>query len=447
MTVAEANPYSVAADIFDPPEWEPLDRPPLEPHQIAPEGFPTLERTLWLLEAGRGAGKTEACARYYTRYMRANPGHRGRVIAPTYDDAVESCVNGPSGVCTIDPEVRFVVQPGGSKLIWPGGSEARVLGTHTPRDVDRLRAAGNRHIDWWEEMAANAQLQAAWDMAAFGLRLGECPHSIASTTPRNLKAYKAIRSMDGTVLVNGISIDANPHLLEAVRAALKKRHKGTRLGRQELQGELLEDIEGALWTAQMLERARAIRFVPDLVRVVVAVDPAASHGPDSDDTGILVCGIGIDGRGYVLADRTCHLGPRQWGERAVYAYEEFKADMIVGEVNNGGEMVDHVIASVNPRVPFKAVHASRGKQTRAQPVASLYGGIDEATGEFTEGILKHADQFDELEDQLTTWVPGEEDSPDRLDALVWGFTELFIEEVESEEIVEDYQPVKIGVDV
>jgi len=372
--------------------------------------------------------------------MRANPGHRGRIIAPTYDDAVESCVNGPSGLLSMDPDARFIVRPGGSKVVWPNGSEALVLGTPFPKDVDRLRAGGNRHIDWWEEMAANAQLQDAWDQAAFGLRLGEHPHSIASTTPRNTTPYRAIRTMDAVVRTHATLFD-NPHNPKVWVDKMRKRYEGTRLGRQELGGELLDDIEGALWTRRMIEACR-VEAAPDMAFVVVAIDPAATSDEGADDTGIIVAGLGLDGDAYVMDDATCHLPPDGWGTRAVRRYRKHKADEVVGERNNGGEMVEHVIATVDARVPYKGVWASRGKQTRAQPVAALYGNPPKRPPR-----VHHVGSFPELEDQLCTWVPGEEDSPDRLDALVWAITELMIEEVEEVRVVEEYEPVQIGADI
>lgn len=448
MTTAVAT----AADIIDPPSWEAKGRPKLEPHQIAPEdlgrpGGPNL----WLLEAGRGAGKTEACARYFTKFMRRNPDYRGRIIAPTFGDAVEACVRGPSGLLSVDPEVTWIPgADGGSKVVWPGGAEAVVLGTPFEKDVERLRALGNRHIDWWEEMAANVQLEKAWDQAAMGLRMGDYPHAIGSTTPRSTKAYKAIRSMVETVLRKATMFD-NPHNPAAFIKVMKKKYEGTRLGRQELYGELLEDVVGALWTRLMIDHERVTdeSLVPDMAIIVVSVDPAATSKPDSDDTGIVVCGLGVDGYGYVLEDATCHLPPNKWGHRAVDRYNKWEADYIVGETNNGGEMVEHVIATVDETVPYKGVHASRGKATRAQPIASMYGNYDdEDNSVIKEGIIRHVGGFAELEDQLVTWVPGDEDSPDRLDALVWGMTELFLTEEEGEEVVEDeYEPVKIGADV
>ena len=436
------DPFAIAADIFDPPGWVSAAHPELSPHQLPPEGKPGKDWQLWLLEAGRGSGKTEACAQYYTKFMRKNPGARGRIIAPTFGDAVEACVDGPSGLLTVDPEITWSPSaPGGAKVRWPNGSEALVIGTNAPKDVERLRAGGNRHIDWWEEMAANPYLRDAWDQAAFGLRLGEYPHAIASTTPRNTPQYKAIRKMPDTVVVKASMFDNLANLPDSFIQMMKKKYEGTRLGRQELYGELLEDVDGAFWKAAMIADALWGNPVPDLIDVVVAVDPAASSSGEADDTGIIVAGLGTDGYGYVLGDYTCHLDPEGWANMAVDAYRKHKADRIVAEVNNGGDMVGAVIAAVDPLVPFKKVHASRGKATRAEPVATLYGN---GTDLFPTQV-RHVPNLTELEDQLTTWVPGESNSPDRLDALVWALTDIFFEEHETEMIVEDYEPVSIGV--
>lgn len=438
-----ADPLDIAADILDPPDWEPEGRPKLEKHQIPPQELKTGEADLWLLESGRGAGKTEACARYFANYMRRNAGVRGRIIAPTYDDAVESCIRGPSGLKSIDPEVKFIVQPGGSKVMWPNGSEALVLGTPFPKDVDRLRAGGNREIDWWEEMAANAQLKDAWDQAAFGLRLGQHPHAIASTTPRSVEAYREIRKMAETVLTKASMFD-NPHLPKSFIKKMRKKYEGTRLGRQELYGELLEDVEGALWTRERIEASR-VNAHPDLAIIVTAVDPAATSHDEADDTGIVVCGLGVNGHGYVMLDRTCHMDPEGWASEAAKAHHGVEGDYVVGEVNNGGEMVEFTMRSVDPTIRFKSVRASRGKATRAQPVSALWGNTDPQYPQPPEVHLVGG--FPELEDQLCTWVPGEEDSPDRLDAMVWGLTELMVADDEDEDVLEYYEPERIGADI
>lgn len=440
------DPYTAAADIFAPPEWHPKDRPEPEAHQIPPKEFIEEKADLWLLEGGRGCGKTEACSRYFAKYMRENPGHRGRIIAPTYDDAVEACVKGPSGLQAVDPEIRFIVQPGGSKVVWPNGSEALVLGTPFPKDVDRLRAGGNRHIDWWEEMAANVQLQDAWDQAAFGLRLGDHPRSIASTTPRPTEAYKAIRTMDGIARTHATLLD-NPHNPESWRKKMVEKYKGTRLGRQELYGELIDDVPGALWNRAMIEAMR-VDTLPDCLTGAVSIDPAATSGPDADDTGIVAGGLGVDYHVYVVADKTCHLPPKGWGRRAVNLYHELSADYIVGETNNGGEMVEHVIVTVDPRIPFMPVTASRGKKTRAQPVASLCGDPEQGDDQLNVRVHLYG-VFTELEDQLCNWDPESgDDSPDRLDAFVWLVTKLLLDDKEeTDEIIEHYEPVRIGAHI
>lgn len=417
------DPFLIAADLLDPPAWQPRDRPPLEPHQVPPEG----KWTLWLLEGGRGCGKTEACSRYFARYMRMHPGHRGRIIAPTFGDAVEACIDGPSGLRAIDPEVRWIPSsPGGAKVDWPNGSTALVLGTPSPRDVERLRAGGNRHLDWWEEMAANAQLKSAWQQAEFGLRLGRHPHSIGSTTPRFTVDYAGgaedgegkatwagVRNLPGAVLRHATMWD-NPHNPRAWVEQMAARYEGTTLGQQELHGRLLEEVEGALWKRQLIDRFR-VESPPDLIRVVVAVDPAATSGESADNTGIIAAGLGADGHGYVLADKTCHLPPQQWAKRVVALYHEVEADRVVGEVNNGGEMVEAVLRTQDERLPYKSVHASRAKRTRAEPIAALY----------EQGKVHHVGGFPRLEDEQCMWLVGEP-SPDRMDAAVWALTDLML---------------------
>lgn len=350
----------------------------------------------------------------------AAPGTRGRIIAPTFGDAVEACVMGTSGLRAIDPEIVWLPSaPGGAKVIWPNGSEALVLGTPFPKDVDRLRAGGNRTLDWWEEMAANTQLANAWDQAALGLRLGQHPHSIASTTPRTTSDYRTVRAGEGVARTHATLFD-NPHNPKQWVEQMRARYEGTRLGRQELGGELIDDVEGALWSRQTLDACR-VDDHPDLTVVVVAIDPAATSGPEADDTGILIGGLGVDSHAYVLSDRTCHLPPEGWGQRAVRAYHKFHGDRIIAETNNGGDMVRHVIRTVDAQVPYKSVTASRGKQTRAEPVAALFGAPP------ARGSRVHlVGGFPELEDQLCTWTPGDSKSPDRLDAMVWLVTDLML---------------------
>jgi phage terminase large subunit-like protein len=426
--------FARAAEIFDPQAWEPEDRPPLLKHQKPPPG----RWKLWVLMAGRGAGKTEAASRYYARWMREHPLNRGRIIAPTLGDVVEACVEGPSGLLSVDDEVRFHASaPGGSKVVWPNGSEALLLGTDTPKSADRFRAAGNRHLDWWEEMAACRYLtarveeQSCWHQAQLGLRLGDRPHSIASTTPRNRKDFKKILTLPGTVITRATLYD-NPYTNPEWRREMEELYRGTRLGRQEIGGELLEEIEGALWTPSLLDVCRVDTAPEDLVRVAVGVDPSGSE--DGDEQGIVVGGVDLLGRGFVLGDRSCRLSPEGWAKRAIQAYLDYDGDAILWESNFGGDMVQSTIraAAKKMKIQRPALHkvvASRGKLLRAQPVAALYGDpeqLDEA-----DPLIFHPRDVDltRLEDQQTTWTPESGESPDRLDAHVMVFTHLLVNNV------------------
>ncbi len=391
------------------PRWVPM------PHQLPPSGA----WDVWLLEAGRGAGKTDACAAYVDAHVQGPAclpnypgGHRPAIIAPTLGDALEACVNGPSGLKAHNRGVTSVQTTGGTYVRWPNGTEAKLFGAYTPEDVERLRAGGNRCLVWAEELAAWAKLEECWNHMQFGLRLGPHPHVVASTTPKSHKAYKAIRSNPHTALTKA-TMDDNPHLVESVRRKLIEAYAGTRLGRQELNAELLEDIEGALWKYDMLQMARTI---PDMQRVVVGIDPAATSKRDSDDTGIVVGGLGVDGCGYIMADRTCHLSPDGWARRAIAAFDEFSGDRVVAEINNGGEMVEHTLRTIRPGIPYKAVHASRGKAIRAEPVAALY----------EQRRVFHVDGLADLDEELTTWTPDSGWSPGRLDSAVWALTELMV---------------------
>jgi phage terminase large subunit-like protein len=374
-----------------------------------------------MLFGGRGSGKTEGATREFNRRMRAQK-LRARIIGPTLGDIIESCVEGDSGILAMDPQVRFLASaPGGAQLQWPNGSRARLIGTPTPRDVERLRAAGNVHLDWWEELAANPQLEKAWTQAALGNRLGPHPLAIASTTPRVRKFLKQLMGRRTTVITHG-RMDDNPHLSDMFREEMRDMYGGTRIGRQEIEGELLEDIEGALWQIRLIDIAReqwelAVTDMggkpPRFRRVVVGVDPNASeHGAEC---GIVVCAAHVDGkRGAVLDDQSVGSAtPDAWARAAVQAYWDWEADCIAAEVNNGGDMVVHTIRTVDPRVRVKQVRATRGKQLRAEPVVALY----------EQGRVMHRQRMPILEDQMTTWTPDQE-SPDRLDALVWGLTEV-----------------------
>lgn len=392
--------------------WTPL------PHQIPPKG----EWFLWLLMAGRGAGKTDAMANYVNDHARGPAcssripgGHRIGIVAPTLGDAADACVNGPSGLKAHNPEVQLVQRAGGNYVVWPNGAIAKLFSTEDKRSVDRLRAGGNRCLDWWEELAAWPELEAGYDQAMLGLRIGNRPHAVASTTPRANKKLKALIGEPDTVLTHATT-DANPYLDQSTRGRYHRLYDDTRIGRQELGGQLIEDIEGALWSRGLLDKYR-VRDAPPLLRLVVAVDPSGGSGDGHAEVGIVAAGKGADGHGYVLRDVSERLSPERWARRAVQLYHELKADRLVAEKNFGGDMVASTIRTVDPTVAVKLVTASRGKQLRAEPVAAL----DE------QGRIHHVGMFPVLEDQLCEWVPDNGDpSPDRLDARVWAITELLL---------------------
>lgn len=403
------------------PKWTPY------PHQVPPDGG----WTYWLLVAGRGSGKTDAGSHFVNAHASGPPcldgpiPHRIAIIAPTNPDGYATCVRGDSGLLSHNRLITFVAHSEKrADLTWPNGAEAMIFGAYSPEDVQRLR--GPQHcLIWCEEWAAWRYMSETWDMARMGLRLGAKPRAIFTTTPRPRKALREMLASPDAV-VSRATTDDNPALDAMVRAHLYRVYGGTRLGRQELGGEVIDDVPGALWTRAIIPHGvapimvRAGEVVPDLARLIVAIDPAITSGDDSDETGIVVAGLGHDRRGYVLADLSTRMSPIEWARRAIGAYHEHKADRIIAEANQGGDMVSTVIRTVDPTVPVTLVHASRGKRTRAEPVAALY----------EQGRVTHCSPFPELEDQLCSYTgdPGES-SPDRLDALVWAMSDLMLGEV------------------
>lgn len=371
---------------------------------------------VWVLLGGRGTGKTEAGARYVDEHAKgpacldgAVP-HRIAVVAPSHDDAVDTCVRGETGILFVNPRIQF--HPGASlwsDLTWPNGAEAMLFGTFAPEDVERFR--GPQHcLVWGDEFAAWRKLQESWDMIQFGLRLGPHPHLVLTTTPKRRPLLKELLAEATTVVTKGRTAEAYG-LPEARRAALNDRYGGTSMGRQELDAEIIEDTPGALWRRAMIDMARAQPGIA-YSRIVVAIDPSSTSTESADEAGIVVCGLN-QGHGYVLEDASLRGSPNRWAEVAVAAYERHKADRIVAEVNNGGEMVEQVLRGVGYKGAYTPVTASRGKVTRAEPISALY----------EQGKVHHVGTFPLLEDQMCSWMPGEK-SPDRMDALVWGLSHL-----------------------
>ena len=366
---------------------------------------------VWLLLAGRGFGKSRTGAEWVRAQVESGACSRIALVAPTAHDARAVMIEGESGLLRICPAWNAPkYNPSLRRLTWPNGATAEV---YTADEPDRLR--GPQHDGaWCDEIASWRYAQDAWDMLMFGLRLGSNPQAVVTTTPRPIAILKRIMADPAVITTRGSTFENRANLAEGFFADIVTRYEGTRLGAQELYAELLTEAEGALWKRNTLEAYR-VNHAPALRRIVVAIDPAITATDESNETGMIVCGLGEDGHGYVLQDMTLRASPEQWARRAVNAYHDLRADRIIAESNQGGDMVAHTIRTVDPAVPVKLVHARRGKYTRAEPIAALY----------EQGRIHHVGMFALLEDQLCEWLPGDA-SPDRLDALVWGMTELMI---------------------
>jgi phage terminase large subunit-like protein len=404
--------------------WQRLDRDfatlahrHQEPPDAANNGAPW---TTWLMLGGRGAGKTRLGAEWVRALVYGHPPYadtryrRIALVGETEHDAREVMVEGPAGLLrACPPRERPHWASSRRRLKWPNGAVAE---TFSAEDPEQLRGP-QFDAAWCDELAKWKNADAAFDMLQFGLRLGPRPRQLITTTPRPIALLKRLIA-DPRVAVSRAPTQANaahlsPRFLDEVLA----RYAGTRLGRQEIDGEIIEDRIDALWTRAALDAARTAS-APELARIVVAVDPPASSREGADACGIVAAGRAEDGTIYVLEDATAGgLKPADWAGRAIALYRRLAADAIVAEVNQGGDMVKAVLRAVDPAVPLRTVHATRGKFLRAEPVAALYA----------QGRVRHLRTFAELEDEMCDFgVDGLSSgrSPDRLDALVWAVTEL-----------------------
>lgn len=387
------------------------------------------EWRVWLLLAGRGFGKTRTGAEFVRARVGAHTARRIALVAPTAADARDVMVEGESGILAISRAGnRPDYEPSKRRLTWPNGAVATLFSADEPQ---RLR--GPQHdFAWCDELAA-WRYPEAWDMLMFGLRLGADPRAVVTTTPRPTKLIKALIADPKVVVTRGTTAENRDNLAPAFLDQIVRRYQGTRLGRQELEAEILEDVPGALWSRALIEAARIVE-VPELSRIVVAIDPAAGSGENSDETGIVVAGKDADGHGYVLADLSGRYTPTEWARTAIAAWRSHAADRIVAEVNNGGDMVEATVRMIDPNVPFTAVRAARGKVARAEPVAALY----------EQGRAHHLGTLPLLEDQMCGFA-GDFDrakagySPDRVDALVWALSELLVTPIAGEGIFEAYR--------
>lgn len=385
----------------------------------------------WLIMSGRGFGKTRTGAETIHHWSNQVP--LMAIIGEDAGEVRDVMVEGETGILeTAHPDNRPHYEPSKRRLTWPNGCRATTFGAG--EDPEQLRGP-QFYKAWCDELAKWKRLNDAWEQIELSIRLGRLPQVVLTTTPRPNKVMKELIKDTDTVITKGTSYENIGNLSPVYIRRVIKRYEGTRLGRQELHAELLDDVPGALWTRAMIN----YRPHPDLVRVVVAVDPAASNTEESSETGIIGAGRGVDGDLYVLADRSAKMSPLGWGKRAILLYDELKADRIVYEVNQGGDMVTAVLQMAAkeldvPTPPLEPVHASRGKQTRAEPISAIY----------EQDRAHHVDEFLELEDQLTSWVP-EDDSPDRLDAAVWAASALMLNRPEemSDEEREAFQNLQI----
>ncbi len=381
------------------------------PNQLAPEG----DWRTWLALAGRGFGKTEAGVQWIRERVR--DGARSiALIAETQKDLEEVMVARLIKISPPDnmPKVRY--KP--VRITWPNGALA--LG-YNGTEPDQLRGP-EFDTAWVDELAKYRYARETWDMLQFTMRSGVDPRVFVTTTPRPIPVLREIMADPSTVITRGSTMDNAKNLAPAFMKAVVAKYAGTRLGRQELNAEMLDDVPGALWTRDMIDEKR-IKSAPDMKRIVVAVDPSGTAGTGNegqgDDVGIVIAGEGFDGRGYVLDDFSCNLSPDGWGRRVEEAYTAFRADRIVAERNFGGAMVDAVIKARNKKLPVSVVTASRGKIARAEPIAALY----------EQGRISHVGAFAALEDQMCAMTPSGyvgDGSPDRADALVWALTELML---------------------
>lgn len=378
--------------------------------------LPIGEWATWLVMAGRGFGKTRVGAETTRMWARDNP--IVNIAGPTAWDARNVMIEGPSGIlaCCMKGEVEW--EPAKKRLSWSSGAKSLVFSADEP---ERFR--GPQHFKFWgDELAAWQYQEEAWDQAMFGLRLGDNPQAIATTTPKPTKLIKDLVKQEGTLVTGGSTYDNKENLAKRFFQAIITKYEGTRLGRQELLAELLDDNPSALWRRAQIDALRTMVLwtALNLRRIVVAIDPAVTAKIDSDETGIIAAGEDwqYPPHYYVLADESGIMKPHEWGERAIALNNRFGADLIVGEVNNGGDLVEANLRTINPSINYKAVHASRGKAARAEPIAGLY----------EQNRVHHVGTLAKLEDEQCdfdpTIPPEQQKSPNRMDAAVWALWEL-----------------------
>ena len=383
------------------------------PKQLAPNQ----ENYIWLILAGRGWGKTRTGAQDIALYALRNPNVNCAVVAPTHGDLRRVCFNGPSGLLSIIPPECFL-QEKGYKGYSSSVSEIRLFNGskitgYAAIDPDRLRGP-QFHRAWCDELAA-WRYPESFDQLMFGLRLGDNPQCVITTTPKPTKLIKTLLERKDCVVTKGSTFENEANLAESALTMLKERYEGTVLGRQELFAEVIEEFDGALWNTKMIEATRLPKTEErELTQIIVAIDPAVTANKNSDETGIIIVGKDANNSFYVLEDISGRYTPDKWARIAINAFYDWQADRIVAEVNNGGDLVERLLRNIDQGIPYRSVHATRGKILRAEPISALY----------EQRRVHHIGYFEELETQMCTYTGEGQSSPDRLDALVWGLTEL-----------------------
>jgi phage terminase large subunit-like protein len=361
---------------------------------------------------GRGAGKTRSGAEWIRQRVESGVSKRIALVAQTPADVRDVMVEGESGLLKVCPAWNMpVYEPSKRRLTWPNGAFALAFSSYEP---DRLRGP-QFDTAWCDELASWHYSRETWDNLMFTMRLGEDPKVAVTTTPKPIRLVRDLMDRPDCVVTRGSTYDNIANLPPQFFQTILNRYEGTSLGRQEIYADILDKAEGALWDRAWIDRSRISDYPGGLRRIIIAIDPAVTSNEQSDETGIVAVGLGDGEHVYVLEDWSGRYTPNGWAAAAISLYDKLNADLIVGEVNNGGDMVEYTLRTIDSAIPYKAVHASRGKQARAEPVAALY----------EQGKGHHVGTFGELEDQLCNWEPLSNDkSPDRMDALVWAVSEL-----------------------
>jgi phage terminase large subunit-like protein len=398
-------------------DWRSIARP----SQLPPAG----DWSIWLVLAGRGFGKTRCGSEWVRSLAESASVAKIALVGPTAADVRDTMIE--AGLLAIAPNSnRPTWEPSKRRLIWPNGVQAWAFSSEEP---DRLRGP-QFEIAWLDELCAWKNVSETWDMLQFGMRSGRRPRQCITTTPRPLALLRALLKRADVAITKGKTSDNAANLAPSFLESIVSRYQGSRLGRQELDAEILDDVIGALWTRDLLEQTRRVA-APPMSRIVVAIDPSVSAGEGADECGLVVAGLGVDNHAYMLADESGVMAPIEWARKAVKLFKFWNADRIVAEVNNGGALVEAQLRAVDANVPYRAVHASRAKITRAEPIAAL----------FEQNRAHLVGAFPQLEDQLCTFSAGSSDSPDRLDAIVWALTELALNQRRGEFVFGGIEPM------